>query len=388
MKIFNARIYTMDENDTIIENGWIEIKNGIISAVGSGKTSVSETDIDAEGQILLPGFIDAHTHLGIVGNGLGFESDDCNEETDPITPHIMASDGINPFDFCFTEARNRGVTSVLSAPGSANAIGGIICALKTNGRRIENMIIKDAGIKFALGENPKTAYNDRDETPVTRMATAGLIREHLSKAKKYYEDSEASENDSENNDPPEYDAKLEATIPLLRHEQKAHFHCHRADDIMTAVRISKKYDLDCVLIHATEGHLIADLLAEDGACAVVGPIICDRSKPELVNHSIVTAGELHKNGVKVAICTDHPVVPIQYLPLNAAAAVKGGLDYREALRSITINAAQIAGIDSRVGSIEEGKDADIQIYNSDPLNLMSDPSLVMINGEIILNNIK
>ena len=193
MKIFNARIYTMDENDTIIENGWIEIKNGIISAVGSGKTSVSETDIDAEGQVLLPGFIDAHTHLGIVGNGLGFESDDCNEETDPITPHIMASDGINPFDFCFTEARNRGITSVLCAPGSANAIGGIICAIKTNGRRIENMIIKEAGIKFALGENPKTAYNDRDETPVTRMATAGLIREHLSKAKKYYEDSENKE---------------------------------------------------------------------------------------------------------------------------------------------------------------------------------------------------
>ena len=157
---------------------------------------------------------------------------------------------------------------------------------------------------------------------------------------------------------------------------------------MTAVRISKKYDLDCVLIHATEGDLVADLLAEDGACAVVGPVICDRSKPELVNHSIITAGELHKNGVKVAICTDHPVIPIQYLPLNAAAAVKGGLDYREALRSITINAAQIAGIDSRVGSIEKGKDADIQIYSSDPLNLMSDPSLVMINGEIILNNIK
>lgn len=387
MKIYNAEIHTMDSKDTIIKNGWIEISDGKIKAVGNGKTKVSENDIDAGGQMLFPGFIDAHTHLGIVGNGLGFESDDCNEQTDPITPHIMSDDGINPFDYCFKEARSRGITCVLISPGSANAIGGSICAVKTNGRRIENMIIKRAGMKFALGENPKTVYNDREETPITRMATAGLIREHLLKSQKYLEDTLKYEKDPENNDLPEFDIKSEATVPLLKHEMKAHFHCHRADDILTAIRISKKYGLDFVLIHATEGHLIADLLAEDRVCAIVGPVICDRSKPELANHSIKTAGILHRNGVKTAICTDHPVIPIQYLPLNAAAAVKGGLEYSEALRAITINAAEIAGISDRTGSIERGKDADLQLYSTDPLDIMSEPSLVMINGEIITERI-
>lgn len=385
MKIYNAEIHTMDERNTIIENGWISIEDGKITEVGEGFTETGKGDIDARKMMLIPGFIDAHTHLGIVGNGLGFESDDCNEETDPVTPHIMAADGINPFDYCFEEARQGGVTAVLCAPGSANAIGGQICALKTTGRRIEKMIIRNAGIKFALGENPKTAYNDRDETPVTRMATAALIREHLTKSRKYYDDLTAYETDSENNDMPEFDAKLEATIPLLKKEQKAHFHCHRADDILTAVRIAKKYNIEPVLIHATDGHLIADLLAEDNVSAVVGPVIGDRSKPELVNHNISTAGILHKNGVKVAICTDHPVVPVQYLPLNAALAVKGGLDYTEALRAVTINAAEISGIDSVTGSIEPGKDADLQLYSSDPLDIMSSPALVMINGETVRN---
>ena len=375
----------MDKYNTVIENGWISVKNGKITEVGEGITETGDGDIDARKMMLIPGFIDAHTHLGIVGNGLGFEADDCNEETDPVTPHIMAADGINPFDYCFEEARQSGVTTVLCAPGSANAIGGQICALKTTGRRIEKMIIRDAGIKFALGENPKTAYNDRDETPVTRMATAALIRENLTKSRKYYDDMTAYETDSENNDMPEFDAKLEATIPLLKKEQKAHFHCHRADDILTAVRIAKKYNIEPVLIHATEGHLIADLLAEDNVSAVVGPVIGDRSKPELVNHNISTAGILHKNGVKVAICTDHPVVPVQYLPLNAALAVKGGLDYSEALRAVTVNAAEISGIDSITGSIEPGKDADIQLYSSDPLDIMSAPELVMINGETVRN---
>lgn len=383
LKIYNARILTMDSRGTVIDNGWVSVENGKISGTGSGKTEVTASDFNAEGKLLLPGFIDAHTHLGIVGNALGFEADDCNEETDPVTPHIMASDGINPFDYCFEEARKGGVTTVLSSPGSANPVGGIICALKTTGRRIENMIIKDAGIKFALGENPKTAYNDRDETPVTRMATAGLIREHLTKSKKYLEDIKDYENDSENNDMPEFDAKLDATVPLLKKELKAHFHCHRADDIMTAVRIAKKYDLDPVLVHATEGHLVADLLAEDGVCAIVGPVIGDRSKPELAGLDIKTAGVLHRNGVKVAICTDHPVVPVQYLPLNAALAVKGGLDYSEALRAVTVNAAEIAGISDRVGSIEAGKDADLQLWESDPLDIMNSPCMVMIDGNVV-----
>ena len=343
----------MDKCGTVIENGWVSIENGKITGTGAGETKVSSSDIDAGGRLLIPGFIDAHTHLGIVGNALGFEADDCNEETDPVTPNLLAADGINPFDFCFEEAREAGVTTVLSSPGSANAIGGVICALKTNGRRIE------------------------------KMATAGLIREHLVKAKKYLDDLNDYEKDCENNDLPEFDAKLDATVPLLKKEIKAHFHCHRADDILTAVRISKQYGLDTVLIHATEAHKIADLLAEDGACAVIGPVIGDRSKPELAGQDIKTAGVLHKNGVKVAICTDHPVVPVQYLALNAALAVKGGLDRDEALRAITVNAAEICGISDRVGSIEKGKDADIQLYSSDPLDVMSSPDFVMINGETV-----
>lgn len=386
MKIYNAKILTMDSAGTEIENGWVEINEKKITGLGSGTTAVSGEDIDAHGQLLMPGFIDAHTHLGIVGNAVGFESDDCNEQTDPVTPHILAMDGINPFDFCFEEARMRGITCVLSSPGSANPIGGTICALKTDGRQIEKMVIKNAGIKFALGENPKTAYNDRDETPVTRMATAGLIREYLSKASRYLEDTEKYISDPENNDPPEFDAKLEALLPLLRGEQKACFHCHRADDILTAVRIAGAYNLDYMLIHATEGHMIADILSEENACAVVGPVISERSKPELANHTIKTAGILASNGVKTAICTDHPVIPVQYLPLNAAAAVKGGLSYSEALRAITINAAEAAGIAEITGSIEKGKDADLQLYKGDPLDIMSDPSLVMISGKIIFNN--
>lgn len=386
LKIYNAEIHTMDSKNTIIPNGYIEIKNGKITAVSEGTVTPGKDDIDAKKAAVYPGFIDAHTHLGIVGNGLGFESDDCNEQTDPVTPHIMAEDGINPLDFCFEEARKRGITSVLSSPGSANAIGGAICALKTSGRRIEKMIIKQAGIKFALGENPKTVYNDRDETPITRMGTAGLIREHIEKSKRYLEDIQKHKKDPDNNDLPEYDAKLEAMIPVLLKKQKAFFHCHRADDIMTAMRIAKKYDLDMVIVHATEGHIIPDIIAEDSFPAIVGPVICDRAKPELNNHSIVTAAELNKHGVKVSVCTDHPVIPIQYLPLNAAAAVKGGLDYEEALRAITINAAEMSGIADRTGSIEKGKDADLQLYTSPPLDIMSDPLLVMINGEIVCNN--
>jgi len=384
LKIYNAQIHTMNKKNDIIKNGWVEITGSKITGIGSGKIYPAKDDIDACGQMLIPGFIDAHTHLGIIGDGVGFESDDCNEQTDPVTPHIKAIDGINPFDHCFEEARSRGITCVLSSPGSANPIGGQICAIKTNGRRIEKMVIRPAGIKFALGENPKTAYNEKDETPITRMATVGLIREHLAKSIKYLEDTQNYIKDSENNDPPEFDIKLESTIPLLKHEQKAYFHCHRADDILTAIRISKEFDIDLVLVHATEGHIIPDLVAEDNACAIIGPVMCDRSKPELRNHSIKTAGELYNHGVKTAICTDHPVIPIQYLPVNAAAAVKGGLDYNEALRAITINAAEITGIADITGSIEVNKDADIQLYNSDPLNIMSDPSLVMINGEITL----
>ena len=383
MKIYNVQIKTMDDGRTI-PNGWIEVENGKITAVESGTPeNITESDINGKSGLLLPGFIDAHTHLGIIENGIDFEGDDCNEATDPFTPQMRTIDGINPFDRCFEEARKRGITSVVVAPGSANPCGGEIIAMKTMGRRADDMLIKTTGIKFALGENPKRTYNDRDEMPVTRMATAAVIREGLAKAVRYLDDVSVFESDRENHDMPEYDIKCEALIPLLKGEIAAHFHCHRADDMFTALRISKEFGLKAVIVHATEGYLIADILGtEKGIAAISGPVICDRCKPEMKGLDIKNTAELVRNGVKTSICTDHPVIPIQYLPASAAMAVKGGLDYESALEAITIKAAEIADIDKTTGSITVGKDADIQLYHGNPLDIANEPELVMIGGKI------
>lgn len=383
MKIYNVQIKTMDGGRTI-PNGWIEVENGKITAVESGTPeNIAESDINGKSGLLLPGFIDAHTHLGIIENGIDFEGDDCNEATDPFTPQMRTIDGINPFDRCFEEARKRGITSVVVAPGSANPCGGEIIAMKTMGRRADDMLIKTTGIKFALGENPKRTYNDRDEMPVTRMATAAVIREGLAKAVRYLDDVNVFESDRENHDMPEYDIKCEALIPLLNGEIAAHFHCHRADDMFTALRISKEFGLKAVIVHATEGYLIADILGtEKGIAAISGPVICDRCKPEMKGLDIKNTAELVRNGVKTSICTDHPVIPIQYLPASAAMAVKGGLDFESALEAITIKAAEIADIDKTTGSITVGKDADIQLYHGNPLDIANEPELVMIGGKI------
>lgn len=384
MKIYNARIKTMTDNGEFF--GYVEIENGKIKAVHEGAPDKTDADdYDCGGGLLMPGFIDAHTHLGIIENGIDFEGDDCNEATDPFTPHLRVIDGVNPLDRCFSEAVQRGITTAVISPGSANPCGGEIIAAKTFGRRIDDMIIDKIGIKFALGENPKRVYNDRDETPVTRMATAAVIREGLAKAKRYLGDLNEYENDSENSDLPELDVKCEALVPLLKGEISAHFHCHRADDIFTALRISKEFGIKPVIVHATEGHLVADILGKEGVTAIAGPILCDRCKPEMQSLEIKNPSELVKNGVLTAICTDHTVIPIQYLPLSAAIAVKGGLDFDEALRTITVNAAKAAGISDRTGSIAKGLDADLQLYEKDenPLEIMSEPKMVMINGVIV-----
>lgn len=375
----------MDKAGTVIEKGWIEIKDGIIEGLGEGAPlSVKGDSIDASGKAVYPGFIDAHTHMGIIENGLCFEGDDCNEATDPFTPHLRALDGINPFDRCFEEARERGITAVASSPGSANACGGEICAIKTNGRCIDDMLIKTCGIKFALGENPKGVYNDKDETPITRMAIAALIREGLYKAKRYNHDTDTYLSDNEDYEPPEYDIKCEALQPLLERKQKAFFHCHRADDICTAIRIAKEFFLDAVIVHATEGWKIADILARENIPVICGPIICDRCKPEMKGLEIKNAAVLKNNGVKISICTDHPVIPIQYLPISVQAAVKGGLSSDMAIRAVTSEAAEILGIEEETGSLEKGKAADLQLYEKEenPLDLMTEPSLVMIDGAI------
>lgn len=385
MLIYNAKIITMDTTG-IIENGWLETDDDKISDIGNGTpVFIPPESIDAKGGTLLPGFIDAHTHLGIIEDGLDFEGDDCNESTDPFTPQMRAIDGINPFDRCFEEARMRGVTSAASCPGSANPCGGEISAVKTAGRRIDDMLIRNCGIKFALGENPKRVYNDKDDTPITRMATAAIIREGLYKARRYAHDMGSYYSDNENYEPPEYDIKCEALMDLIDRKQKAFFHCHRADDICTAMRITKEFGLDSVIIHGTEGWKVADIIAGEKIPVICGPVLCDRCKPEMSGLELKNAAVLADNGVQIAICTDHTVIPIQYLPLSAQAAIKGGLDEETALRALTIDAAEILGIDETVGSLTVGKDADIQLYPSgvSPLDLMSEPVLVMVDGEVV-----
>ena len=375
MLIINANIITMEENN--YENGYILVTDGKIAKVGDMKNAPSDPDVyDAEGMTLYPGFIDAHCHLGMWEDSLGFEGDDGNEDTDPITPQLRAIDAVNPLDRTFTEAVAGGITTVLTGPGSANAIGGSVTAIKTYGRRIDDMILKDSvGMKFALGENPKTVYNDKNQAPNTRMATAALIREQLKKASRYL-------NDIENDDTePEYDIKCEALLPVIRGEEKAFFHAHRADDIFTAIRIAKEFNLDLIICHCTEGHLIADILKNEKLEIIAGPILGDRSKPELKNLERFGIAKMFENGLKTAICTDHPETPVQYLPLCAGVAVGGGLDYNEALKSITIYPAKIVGIDDRVGSIKVGKDADFVLYKGDPFSPYSTPAGVFVNGE-------
>ncbi|SHH36107.1 amidohydrolase [Tepidibacter thalassicus] len=379
--IKNAKIYTM-ANEGVID-GDILIKDGKIEEIG--KNLVVPLDvkvIDAKGNLVFPGFIDAHTHLGIWEDGMGYEGADGNEETDPITPHLNAIDGINPMDRNFKEALQGGITTVASGPGSANVIGGQFVAIKTWGDRIDDMLIKTIGVKIAFGENPKSAYGKEDKTPQTRMATASLLRETLRKAQFYLEDMIEYEG-NEDADRPEYDIKMEALLPVIKKEIPLKAHAHRADDIFTAIRIAKEFGLNLTIDHCTEGHLIVKHLVKENYPVIVGPSLSERSKIELRNLTFETPGILSNAGLKVCLMTDHPVVPIQYLPLCAGLAVKAGMDKTKALEAITINPAQVLGISDRVGSIEVGKDADIVIWDADPLEIQSKVLYTIVNGEVV-----
>lgn len=385
MYLINGRIHTMEDMD--YENGYLQITGDKIAKVGDmkGFCPGDEDILDLKGQEVFPGFVDAHTHLGMFEDAITFEGDDGNEETEPITPQLRALDAINPMDRCFTEALRGGVTTVVTGPGSANPIGGQMLAMKTYGRRVDDMVLKEPlAVKFALGENPKVVYHSKNQAPTTRMATAAAIREQLWKAKRYLEAKDKAENDpDEDYEPPEYDAKCEALLPLLKRELQAHFHAHRADDIFTALRIAREFSLKFVLVHGTEGHLISQELLMDNVPVLSGPFLGDRCKPELKNMTPASPGLLAKAGLPTAIITDHPETPIQYLPLCAALAVREGMDPQQALEAITIVPARICGLDRRVGSLKAGKDADLVVYQGDPLDFRNQPQLVFSGGKLV-----
>ena len=377
--IKNGKIITMSGES--YENGCILFDDKILY-VGEYCEQAADKIIDAEGKYVLPGLIDAHCHVGMFEDSMGFEGDDGNEDSDPIMPHLRAIDGINPFDRGFAEARNAGITTVVTGPGSANPVGGQFAAVKTFGICIDDMIVKEpAAMKFALGENPKCVYNEKEEAPVTRMGTMALIRELLIKSRDYMEKFDAYIDDSEENEKPEFDMKLEAMLPVLRKEIPVKIHAHRADDICSAIRIGKEFDICVTIEHCSDGDAIAPILEREGLAVMLGPTLSDRSKIELKNLTFYTYKNLSDRGVDVAIITDHPEITIENLPLCAVMAVKHGMNEQKALEAVTITAARNCWIDDRVGSLEVGKDADIAVFTDLPTRFDAECVMTFIDGE-------
>lgn len=379
--ITNVRIKTITGPE--IKRGVVLLEDGKIKALGENLAVPAEAKtIAGRGWLLTPGLIDAHCHLGIGEEGIGFEGEDYNEMTDPVTPHLRVIDGINPEEMGMTDAATNGITTVCLAPGSANVIGGQVAVVKTHGAVIDRMILRfPAGLKVAFGENPKRVYNSQKKTPMTRMGTAALLREALVKAQNYQRKQKAAEQDREKIE--DRDLRSEALLPVLRREIPLRAHAHRADDILTAIRIAEEFGVDLVIEHCTEGHKIADILAAKGIPAIVGPSLSTRVKYELREKTFATAGVLAKAGVRVALMTDAPVIPIEHLPLAAGLAVRAGLPEEEAWRALTINPATILGLADRLGSITPGKDADLVLWDGDPFDTRTWPRMVWIGGELV-----
>jgi imidazolonepropionase-like amidohydrolase len=377
----------------LIKNGYIktmagpDLPNGCILIGDDGKIvevapvldAPGASVIDAQGHLVTPGCVDAHCHIGLHNESCGWEGRDFNEAIDPITPQMRAIDSINPMDEAFPNALKGGVTSACTGPGSANVVGGTFTAIKLAGKRVDKMIIKDPiAMKCAFGENPKRVYGQGSKkSPSTRMATAALLRELLFKTQRYME---AKENGKD----PSFDMKLEAMIPVLKGEIPLKAHAHRADDILTSIRIAKEFGVKLTLDHCTDGALIADELAEEGYPAFVGPSLGSKSKLELIHKSFETPKVLAEAGIKVSIITDAPVIPLQYLPMCAALAVKEGFPVEEGWKAITINPAESIGIGDRVGSLEPGKDGDVVIWTADPMVTVGAESYVtIVDGKIV-----
>lgn len=382
MLIKNGKILTMSGEP--LENGCVLTEGKIIKRVAPSIGESENTDgivIDAKGCWVLPGFIDAHSHIGISEERMGIEGNDCNEIYKPVTPYLKALDGINPMDSAFHNAVRAGITSVMVGPGSSNVVGGQFVFIKAHGRRIDDMVVLDpAAMKVAFGENPKRNYGDAKTLPSTRMTTAAMLREELLAAKQYAEDKKSARDAGEAF---KEDFRLDCWLPVLEKKIPLKAHVHRTDDILTAIRLAKQFGLNMTLDHCTEGHLITSEIKESGFPAIVGPSLASRNKIEIQYTDFKTAGVLHKAGIKVAITTDHPVSLIQSLPLCAGIAAKEGLGIEEALRAITINPAEICGVSSRVGSLEERKDADIAIFDGNPLEVFTSCICTIINGQAV-----
>lgn len=375
--IKNAKIKTM--TGVNFENGCILIDdNGKIAQIAETlDVPANATIIDAEGRLTTPGCVEAHCHIGLHNAGLRWEGADYNESTDPITPQMRAIDSIYPMDEYFDLAIRGGITTACTGPGSSNVVGGTFAAIKLAGKRIDDMIVKSpAAMKCALGENPKNSFGQNKKSPKTRMASAALLRELLFKAREYCADKDSGKN-------PKFDMKLEAMLPVMRGEIPLKCHVHRADDILTAIRIAKEFGVKLTLDHCTDGACIADILASEGYPIIAGPALTSKSKPELASKNFKTPGILYKAGIPVCITTDAPVTALEYLPLCAGMAASEGLPMEAAWEAITINPAKVLGIADRVGSLEVGKDADIVIWTADPLTTIGGRAYIsIIDGKV------
>ncbi len=379
--IIHGHVQTMSGAE--FSDGAVLMENGKLTAVGENLSIPDGTEIiDAGGRLVLPGFVDAHSHLGMWEECIGFEGADGNELTDPVTPQLRAIDGVYPLDPPFFEACKAGVTAVVTGPGSTNVIGGQFLAMKTAGRCADDMVIKNpVAMKCALGENPKNYYNQKGMAPITRMGIAGILRDTLACTTDYMQRKEQAGEDVLKR--PAYNPKYEAMIPVVKGELPIKVHAHRSDDILTAIRIAKEFNLKMTLDHCTDGHLIVKELQSAGYDAIIGPSFGFKTKLELRNKTFETAAILCHSGIKVAIMTDHPVYSESDLPLFAGLAQKAGMTREEALRAISINAAEIVGIADRVGSLEQGKDADVVIWENDPLGINFKTYCTIVNGEIV-----
>jgi len=367
--IRNAVIWPMTGTEPFV--GDLLMGDGKILQIGKNLPCADAEVIEAQGLYCTPGFIDAHCHIGMWEDGIGTPGDDGNEDTSPSTPQLRAVEGVNPRDRCFDEALQAGITTVATGPGSANVIGGQFCALKTCGSSVEDRLVRaPVAMKVALGENPKMVYGGKDKTPKTRMASAAILRENLKKAQIYAE----KEN-------PDYDAAMEALVPVVRGELPLKIHAHRADDIQTAIRVMKEFGLPYTLEHCTEGYLIPESLKEANVLPIIGPLICERAKVELANLTMRAPALLWQHGIPFAIMTDHPVIPIQYLPVCAALAVREGCPEEIALQAITIQAACALGLQDTLGSLEPGKEADVVLFDGHPLAFRTKPVKVFVAGE-------